>query len=378
MSTRLSNKEIDILSNVKAKDTWDSLKGTTLVWNIAGGIGIGEDMIGNICANHLKKIAKKKYTTPQEIIEGCPSLKKRLSGSVKEQKEREVSRRKAEAKKAKEDADPTQVLLKQLIAQGESQKKAITEQRIDKNIQNVVSTKSFEEINQPVIPKSQRNKDTLLRQNLSPQQYQELQEDLALNSASLPLTRKYGVPTRENLKRFKEDQRWEWENYAPPDLGSFVSRNTSSYASTFAPDPLNMRDEALFRAGFEYDKDKQSYVKAPRSEAGSYYTDTSSEPSILPVKEESNPAFTPRDPTTGLFPPPDLEASQEGIFGERWSRSEGLQQSPVPPIPPRLNLNISEPRRPSAAEIQQEIERTDAMAQQIHNLAGSNPEAGFI
>jgi len=371
MSTRLSNKEIDILSNVKAKDTWDSLKDTTLVWNIAGGIGIGEDMIGNICANHLKKIAKKKYTTPQEIIQGCPSLKKRLSGSVKEQKEREVSRRKAEAKKAKEDADPTQVLLKQLIAQGESQKKALAEQRIDKNIQNVVSTKSFEDLNKPVIPKSQRNDDTLLRQALSPSEYGDLQTRLQGFGG-------FGVPTRENLKKMKEKDRQEWENYAPPDLGSFVSRNTSSYASEFAPDPLNIRGEALYRAGFVYDKDKQSFVKPPRSEAGSYYTDTSSEPSILPVKEESNPAFTPRDPTTGLFPPPDLEASQEGIFGERWSRSEGLQQSPVPPIPPRLNLNISEPRRPSAAEIQQEIERTDAMAQQIHNLAGSNPEAGFI
>ena len=135
----------------------------------------------------------------------------------------------------------------------------------------------------------------------------------------------------------KEKDRQEFQQYAPSELGSFVSRNTSSYASEFAPDPMNLRDEALFRAGFKYDKDKQSYVKPPRSEAGSYYTDTSSEPSILPVKEESNPAFTPR-----------------------------------------LNLNISEPRRPSAAEIQQEIERTDAMAQQIHNLAGSNPEAGFI
>ena len=330
MSTRLSNREIDILSKISPKDTWNSLKDTTLVWNIAGGIGIGEDMIGNICANHLKKIAKKKYTTPQEIIQGCPSLKKRLSGSVKEQKEREVSRRKAEAKKAKENADPTQVLLKQLIAQGESQKKALAERRIDKNIQNVASTKSFEDLNKPVIPKSQRNDDTLLRQALSPSEYGDLQTRLQGFG-------KFGVPTRANLKQMKEKDRQEFQQYAPSELGSFVSRNTSSYASEFAPDPMNLRDEALFRAGFKYDKDKQSYVKPPRSEAGSYYTDTSSEPSILPVKEESNPAFTPR-----------------------------------------LNLNISEPRRPSAAEIQQEIERTDAMAQQIHNLAGSNPEAGFI
>jgi len=376
MTTRLSNKEIDILSNIKPKDTWDTLKNTTMVWNIAGGLNIGEDAIGVVCANHLKKIARKKNTTPKEIIQGCPSLKKRLVSSVKEQREREVSRKKAEAKKAKEDADPTQALLKQLIAQGESQKKALAEQRIDKNIQNVVSSKSFEEINQPIVPKSGRGADELLRQNLNPQQYQELQENLG---GFVPnFARKYGSPTRANLKRFKEDQRQEFQDYAPSEAGSFVSRNTSSYASTFAPDPLNMRDEALFRAGLVYDKDKQSFVRPPRSEAGSYYTDTSSDPSIAPVKEESNPAFTPRDPTTGLFPPPDLEASQEGIFGERWSRSEGLQQNPAPPVPPRLNLNISEPRRPSPEEIQQEIERTDAMAQQIHTLAGANPEAGFI
>ena len=304
MSTRLSNKEIDILSNVKAKDTWDSLKGTTLVWNIAGGIGIGEDMIGNICANHLKKIAKKKYTTPQEIIEGCPSLKKRLSGSVKEQKEREISRRKAEAKKSKEDADPTQLLLKQLIAQGESQKRALAEQRIDKNIQNVVSTKSFEDLNKPVIPKSQRNDDTLLRQALSPSEYGDLQTRLQGFGG-------FGVPTRANLKKMKEKDRQEFQQYAPSELGSFVSRNTSSYASEFAPDPMNLRDEALARAGLVYDKDKQSFVK-------------------------------PETQKSGLFPPPEpnLEESREGIFGERWSRTEGVQN-------------------------------------QIHNLAGANPEEEF-
>jgi len=304
MSTRLSNREIDILSKISPKDTWNTLKDTTLVWNIAGGIGIGEDMIGNICANHLKKIAKKKYTTPQEIIQGCPSLKKRLSGSVKEQKEREVSRRKAEAKKAKEDADPTQVLLKQLIAQGESQKKAIAEQRIDKNIQNVVSTKSFEDLNKPVIPKSQRNDDTLLRQALSPSEYGDLQTRLQGFGG-------FGVPTRANLKKMKEKDRQEFQQYAPSELGSFVSRNTSSYASEFAPDPMNLRDEALARAGLVYDKDKQSFVK-------------------------------PETQKSGLFPPPEpnLEESREGIFGERWSRTEGVQN-------------------------------------QIHNLAGANPEEEF-
>lgn len=304
MTTRLSNKEIDLLSNVKSKDTWNTLKDTTMVWNIAGGLGIGEDAIGNICANHLRKIAKKKYTTPQEIIQGCPSLKKRLGTSVKEQREREVSRRKAEAKKAEKDADPTQILLKQLIAQGEAQKKALAEQRIDKNIQNVVSTKSFEDLNKPVIPKSQRNDDALLRQALSPSEYEELQTRLQGFGG-------FGVPTRANLKQMKEKEREEFQQYAPSELGSFVSRNTSSYASEFSPDPLNIRAEALARAGLVYDKDKQSFVR-------------------------------PETQQSGLFPPqePNLEESRVGIFGERWSRTEGLQN-------------------------------------QIHNLAGANPEAEF-
>lgn len=304
MTTRLSNKEIDLLSNVKSKDTWNTLKDTTMVWNIAGGLGIGEDAIGNICANHLRKIAKKKYTTPQEIIQGCPSLKKRLGTSVKEQREREVSRRKAEAKKAEKDADPTQILLKQLIAQGEAQKKALAEQRIDKNIQNIVSTKSFEDLNKPVIPKSQRNDDALLRQALSPSEYEELQTRLQGFGG-------FGVPTRANLKQMKEKEREEFQQYAPSELGSFVSRNTSSYASEFSPDPLNIRAEALARAGLVYDKDKQSFVR-------------------------------PETQQSGLFPPqePNLEESRVGIFGERWSRTEGLQN-------------------------------------QIHNLAGANPEAEF-
>ena len=93
---RISNKEADILSKVKPTDEWRTLKEASMVGNLISGLGIYEDEIGTRCASHLKRIAKKKYTTIEHIIKGCPTLKKHLEGSKEGQHKREKERKEDE------------------------------------------------------------------------------------------------------------------------------------------------------------------------------------------------------------------------------------------------------------------------------------------
>tara|TARA_R110002020_G_scaffold50665_6_gene142861 strand:- start:126 stop:1169 length:1044 start_codon:yes stop_codon:yes gene_type:complete len=127
---RLSNSEADILARVKAKDLWSTLREAGTVRQLIGGLGIMQDEIGGRCARHFKRLARKKYTSMNEIIDGCPTLKKRLHASKEQQIKAEKDRiRKAEEEKKKAE-DPTQQLLKMMQAQGKAQQQAETSMRI--------------------------------------------------------------------------------------------------------------------------------------------------------------------------------------------------------------------------------------------------------
>ena len=50
---RISNKDIDILSQTQANDYWRSLKEASIINNIISALGIYDDKIGSTCATHF-------------------------------------------------------------------------------------------------------------------------------------------------------------------------------------------------------------------------------------------------------------------------------------------------------------------------------------
>ena len=65
----------------------------------------------------FRKLAKKQYTTIEEIIKGCPTLKHRLIKSKDQQRKRETERQKRELEEKKKAEDPTRQLLELMKAQ---------------------------------------------------------------------------------------------------------------------------------------------------------------------------------------------------------------------------------------------------------------------